>query len=196
MVEWIAPVFTAYENRTTISEFLSAGLNLFLGQRTAIAITGVAGVGKTVLLDYLCGKGYHAQYKVPPQSQKLERPKLRNSGKRLSFLIVPGQLDAGPRGEALDKVFRNKKCVHGIIHVAAYGYASVRGESSRRILLEDLEIDDIEKYRAYHLEQEIRELQETCRAIVDSHRKRHTPSWLLLAVDKVDLYHDQLVSSL
>jgi nucleoside-triphosphatase THEP1 len=71
-----------------------------------IAITGMQGVGKSALYDYLSGKAYQPGYQPPLQSQKLERERVKQGGKRLLFSVIPGQSEgAAPRLEAIDKVF-------------------------------------------------------------------------------------------
>jgi hypothetical protein len=42
------------------------------------------------------------------------------------------------------------------------------------------------------LARELEDLKETCEAIRASHRRFHVPSWLIIAVDKIDLYYDKL----
>jgi hypothetical protein len=194
VVEWMGPALAAYRHRADLKELLTSGLARLLGKGVSLAFTGMQGVGKTVLLDHLTGKAERKDYTKPLQSQALERGIVRREespGRRIRVSVVPGQ-NAEPRHVALDQLFRGKNPVQGVVHVVSNGYASTRNEDSARAMVRDLRLTTLAKYRNYQIERELEDLGQTCEAIRASHRKHHAPGWLLVAVDKVDLYHDRL----
>jgi hypothetical protein len=180
-----------YRHRADLKELLTGGLARLLGKAAALAFTGMQGAGKTVLLDHLTGKAQGKDYKKPRQSQALERGALKSARRRIRVSVVPGQ-NAEPRHVALDELFRGKKPVQGVIHVVSYGYASIRNEDAARAMVKELKLSTLAKYAKYQMERELEDLEQTCEAIRASHRKHHAPRWLLVAVDKIDLYHDRL----
>jgi hypothetical protein len=187
----MGPALTAYRHRADLTDLLTGGLARLLGKAVSLAFTGMQGAGKTVLLDHLTGKAQGKDYKKPRQSQALERGIVKSAGRRIRVSVVPGQ-NADPRYVALDQLFHGKNPVQGIVHVVSYGYASIRNEDSARAMVKDLKLNTITKYAKYQMERELDDLEQTCEAIRASHRKHHVPGWLLVAVDKIDLYHDRL----
>lgn len=191
IVEWMGPVLTAYRHRADLKDILSGGLAGLLGKAISLAFTGMQGAGKTVLLDHLTGKAQGKDYKKPPQSQALERGIVSTTGRRIRVAVVPGQ-NAEPRHVALDQLFHSRHPVQGVVHVVSYGYASTRNEDEAKAMVKELKLSTLAKYAKYQMERELEDLEQTCEAIRASHRKHHAPSWLLVAVDKIDLYHDRL----
>lgn len=191
VVEWMGPALTAYRHRTDLKEMLTGGLARLLGKSVSLAFTGMQGAGKTVLLDHLTGKAQGKDYKKPRQSQALERGIVKSPGRRIRVAVVPGQ-NAEPRYVALDQLFHGRQPVQGVVHVVSYGYASTRNEDEAKAMVKELKLSTLAKYAKYQMERELEDLEQTCEAIRASHRKHHAPGWLLLAVDKIDLYHDRL----
>lgn len=191
IVEWMGPALTAYRHRADLKEILTGGLARLLGKAVSLAFTGMEGAGKTVLLDHLTGKALRTDYKKPRQSQTLERGVVQSPGRRIRVAVVPGQ-NAEPRHVALDQLFHGKNPIQGVVHVVSYGYASTRNEDLARAMVKDLKLSTLAKYAKYQMERELEDLEQTCEAIRASHRKHHAPGWLLVAVDKIDLYHDRL----
>jgi 50S ribosome-binding GTPase len=198
MVEWLAASLLLLKHKEDIRGLVGGGFSNLLGRRTSIAITGMQGVGKTVLLDHLTGKPYAMKrktviynYILPQQSQKHEESKAKSKGKKIILTTVPGQ-DAEPRHVALDRLFQSKQPVEGVIHVVANGYARVRSETARRVMARELKIDSIDKFRAFQLEKELADLGDTCEAIRAGHKRRHAPKWMIVAVDQADLYQDTI----
>lgn len=191
VVEWLGPTLTAYRHRTDLKELLVGGLTKLLGKSVSLAFTGMQGAGKTVLLDHLTGKALRTEYERPRQSQTLERGIITSPKQRIRVTVVPGQL-AEPRHVALDQLFRSKTPIQGVIHVVSFGYASIRNEDAARAMVKELKLSTLAKYVKYQMERELDDLEQTCEAIRASHRKHHAPGWMLVAVDKIDLYHDRL----
>ncbi len=79
----------------------------------------------------------------------------------------------------------------GVIHVVSFGYSIIREENSKRILIEDHKISTLTKFLNYQRKRELEDLEATCEAIRQSHRRFHKPTWMVIALDKVDLYADK-----
>ena len=191
MLDWLGPSLTAYRHRTDLKELLAGGLARLLGKRISLAFTGMQGVGKSVLLDQLTGKAARTGYRLPPQSQGVETGQIASPKRRIRISVVPGQI-AEPRYVALDNLFKAKDVPQGVVHVVAQGFAAVRNQDAARVLVKDAKITTVPKFRTYQRERELADLDETCEAIRDAHRTTRAPKWLIVAVDKIDLYHDTI----
>jgi hypothetical protein len=191
MVDWATPATFGMKTYKEIGKLLAGLRKKIFGKKTRIAVTGMEGVGKTVLLHALTGEDRKPGYQKPTRSQAKETRTIKAAGRKLLLVAVPGQ-PANPRAVTLDELFRGSEAVDGVIHVVSAGLATIREPGSVRVLIEDRGIDMIEKFREYQRKGERDDMEETCRAIRDSHRKHHAPQWLLVAVDKVDLYHGKI----
>lgn len=187
----MGPALTAFRHRADLKDMLSGGLARLLGKGVSLAFTGMQGAGKTVLLDHLTGKAMKEGYQTPAKSQAVERGVVSSAGRRIRVSVVPGQ-DAAPRHLAFEELFRGRKPVQGVIHVVSYGYATTRGGDSAEFMLGDRKLTTLAKYEKYQRERELEDLAQTCEAIRASHHKYHAPAWLIVAVDKIDLYHERL----
>jgi GTPase SAR1 family protein len=188
---WVIPTFQAvgtgvglYANRKAIQDVLEQFRNRFTS-KTRIAVMGMSGVGKTVLIDYVLGRG-GIGYKTPLTSQRAEYEVIKIEDKNLEFIIVPGQ-EQSPRREALEELEKNPP--DGIIHVFANGYANNRNTTAQASLIEQ-GIDTIEKIRDENLDRELADLEGTCSFIERIHSKYQKPQWILVAATKIDLYAD------
>ena len=191
VIEWTGPILTAYRHRTDLKDLLAGGLAMLLGKGVSLAFTGMQGAGKTVLLDHLTGKASKEDYRTPPGSQAIERGVVKSPSKRIRVSVVPGQ-NSQPRRLALEQLFRGRSAVQGVVHVVSYGYASARTEDTTRYMLRDLKLSTLARYVKHQLDQELKDLDQTCEAIRASHHRYHAPGWLIVAVDKIDLYYDRL----
>jgi hypothetical protein len=191
VLEWLGPAFVGVKHRQEIKDMLSGGLSRLLGKKTSIAFTGMPGVGKSVLADHLTGKAFKMGYRYPLQSQAVEKTGLKAVGKRMVFDVIPGQ-DAEPRHVAMDSLFRKRGTVDGVVHVVGFGYVSLRNEAAKEELIRVLKVNTLAKYRDHQLDAELRDLEGTLEAIRTSLRSSRKPKWLVIALDKVDLYKDRL----
>lgn len=189
---WLIPVAKeAYKSRAQIATSWERALTQIKGRKIEIAITGLSGAGKTVLLDHLTGQAFHRGYKPPGRSRALEKGKVPAKGFRISLSTIPGQ-DSRPRLAALSEVFEAKYPVDGVIHVVSNGFISLREHASQQVLISDLRVDTIEKLRQHFLEEELSDLEETLGYIRKSLRKLHKPTWMVIAVAKSDLFYDKI----
>jgi ABC-type phosphate/phosphonate transport system ATPase subunit len=142
---WMLPAAEqAYKHR---KEILSAWerLTAFLfGKRKAIAVTGMAGAGKTVLFDHLSGLAYKQGYTPPFTSVAVESGKLKSRKKRIGMSVIPGQ-SAPPRLFALNDIFLGKKPVNGVIHVVSNGFIELRSREAKETLIKTAGLATLEQ---------------------------------------------------
>ncbi|GGQ50570.1 hypothetical protein Saso_29840 [Streptomyces asoensis] len=177
---------TAYGQRQQIASTWQKILTKIMRRQSSIAITGVGGVGKTVLSDHLSGEGLRIDYTPPGRSVNQERKELY-SGKRMTALtVVPGQVSP-QKDKSLDELFDGQRRVDGVIHVVSNGFVTLREQDARELAQEH---NDLDKFREFQRNKEVEDFKELIGYVKSSHRKGKGPAWLLLAVNKVDLYYE------
>ena len=187
---WLLPAAKeAYKNREQIRNVLGALSEKLLGKKQTIAITGISGIGKTLLFDQLTGNADASGYAPPGKSETTEKGKTTAGGKRFPMVVIPGQ-ESGNRLDALDNLLGGKQTVDGIVHVVANGFVEVRTETAKQELVER-GFDTIDSVISHYRQDEFEELAGVCERIRQSHRKTRKPSWLLVAVTKYDLFYDK-----
>lgn len=194
-ISWGVPqiIKTAYESRSEIIKaWKSVEEYLSREKGRSIAFTGISGIGKTVLFDYLTGAAYKPGYKPPHPSGSAETGlKTFDGGKRLRITVVPGD-ESQPRLEALDTLFAKGKAVNGVVHVVANGFVDVYEKVSRETLIINRKLTTIEKFTKFQRQEELADLNKTCELIRASMRANKRPTWMIIAVTKIDLYSDKL----
>jgi GTPase SAR1 family protein len=187
-----------YKQKGPIQETWNALSAKWFGKKQQLLITGMAGVGKTTLLDCLSGKVFQENYRLPARSTTVERSQrvlsadsLRDgSKKRIAYAVIPGQASS-VRRDGFAELLTAKTDVAGIIHVVSGGLATL-DDITELDLLKYKGILSIDAYRKAQRQRELADLDETCmeleRYMVGSRR----PVWLLLTVNKIDLFHETL----
>ncbi len=147
-----------------------------------VAVTGMTGVGKSALVDRL---SRHVSPRGPVEvgSAVMER-RTRNSGtlRGFRFRVVPGE-NAATRLGALDHVFHDE-AVDGVLHVVANGYATGRRVAGTT---GPAPVD-----RERQLARELEDWTITAHRIASMAVRREQPTWLIIAVTKVDLYPHEI----
>jgi GTPase SAR1 family protein len=180
---------TAYQRRREIKKLWDKISGFILGAKAQIALTGMSGVGKTVLVDHLTGRAYKVGYEPPERrSFDVEQDKLKRDRKRMAFSVVPGQ-DSPQRTDSLMDVFQGDKPVDGIIHVVCNGFTALRDPDARAVLVSQ-GIDTVEKFRHEQMKLELKDFAVTASEVRRSIRKHQNRPWLIVVVDKLDLFSD------
>jgi GTPase SAR1 family protein len=184
---WLIPVAKeAWKHRQEIHGVWQRIMTRLRRTRGKLAFTGMAGVGKTVLLDHLAGTAFRQGYRPPGKSEAPETGKLVVPARQIALTVVPGQ-DSSPRHEALDALFLGKTPMTGVVHVVANGLATVRDRDAETKLIVDGH-DTVRKFQTLQRKAELLDLDETCRILRQALRKHRKPFWMVVAVAKVDLY--------
>jgi len=184
---WLLPALKeSYKSREDFKEIWRK----IFGKKN-IVFTGLGGAGKTVLFDFLNGKGFNQGYKPPKPSQSVETGKVRKANHKMAISVLPGQTDT-PRLQGINDIFHDKKSVDGVIHVVCNGFVDVRNQTAREFLIKDQKLKTIEEFRQVQLREELKDLDKTCEILRQSIQKHQKPKWLLVAVTKIDLFYDKL----
>ncbi|WP_164929510.1 hypothetical protein [Gloeobacter violaceus] len=185
--DWILPTASElYKRRKDIQTVFKKVSELF-GRKT-IVFLGMKGVGKTVLLDYVTGKAYDRGYSPPMTSTKIEEGR---EG-RLVLRVIPGK---ETRYMLESELFLEETKVDGVVYVVANGFASIRNELAKASLIEDQNVDTLERYRELQLSSELHDLKGVCELLRSSIRRNQKPTWMVVAVTKVDLFYNFAVEA-
>jgi GTPase SAR1 family protein len=165
--------------------------NLFR-RNARIAFTGMAGVGKTVLFDYLTGAAYDPNYSLPGPSVTPETKKEHSKKVKKIITVVPG--DVSPQQvKTLSAAFDGNKTVDGVVHVVANGFAEIRGAGVTEQLVKR-GIDTIDLVREEQLKNELEDLATVLSYVKKNAQAYGKPRWMVVAVTKLDLFDDDLAS--
>lgn len=158
-----------------------------LGRRQQIAVTGMAGVGKSVLLDYLTEEARSSSYEVPEgASLGVEKGTLKLDELRLAASVIPGQRELPQRLDALEDLIESHR-VDGVVHLVANGLATVRQPEVRRSYLAQ-GVTSIAALQGVQRDEEVAEFRQVVEAIRKGRHKGGRPRWLIVAFSKLDLY--------
>lgn len=193
-IEWVIPaVDAAFNHEDDIVEAWRSIKEKVVGRKVGIAVTGHSGAGKSVLMDFLTGKGFEQGYNPPPESTLLEKAK-RKSGKvgrriRMGLSVVPGS-DSPIRYQSLDEIFDPYEGPGGVIHVLSNGYVSLRSDMAQDVL--QGKFPTIDDYIVAQLASELEDMKTILDKIRTCVRRGDNPKWLVLAVTKSDLFADRM----
>lgn len=155
---------------------------VFQHRYPTVAVTGMTGVGKTELVDHLCGRA-DPEGTSESGSAVMERRVRRDRRLRgFRFRVVPGE-NAATRLGALDEVFHDEP-VDGVLHVVANGLATGRRTAGTT--------GPARVTRDEQLARELEDWTVTAHRIASMAVRRPHPTWLVIVVTKVDLYPDDL----
>lgn len=193
---WLVPTLKeAYKNRAEISGLFQRLWNHVFGVKASVGFTGMEGVGKSVLFDFLTGDGFKPGYTPPGFSDTEDHGRAEPYREGRVFIRVAPGHTSPQRGRSLTDLFspKGKKAtpVDGVVHVVANGFARLRTPLARQTWEE--EGISLSGYRERQRARELADWQETAREIVRSHRQRSgKPRFLLVVVGQVDLYEQSM----
>jgi len=183
-----------YSNRHAIQKYWTKA-KAYLDKGSAhIVITGLGGVGKTILASQMHGRARDLNYELPPESQVVEVEAITAGHWTKLVRIIPGQGLKRTKGEIAN--LRDNEGLEGVIHVVDFGYKMPRSDAGRATLLTVDQVDTVEKLRQRNLEDELSELQGMLRTLKQLYVDKTRPKWLIIAVNKVDLFPDQRAAAL
>lgn len=158
--------------------------------KSQILITGAAATGKTVLSQHMSGEAFDESWTKSNVASTSTEKQIVNEK---LIRIIPGQEEIKAYN-TLTHAFHKKAKLEGIIHVVDFGYNKIReveglskGLAERRLIKEGFH--NLTKLRNHHLRNEIRYLRELVKEIRRSQKK---PKWFIIAINKADLYIDEL----
>ncbi|MEQ8821585.1 MAG: hypothetical protein RLY93_15225 [Sumerlaeia bacterium] len=180
---WFELTKEAIKNRESVQRWAT---KLFVGP--PIAVTGISGAGKSVMVDALTGLASEAGYEKPSKSLIVDKKSFRDKAQKSKsrLIIIPGQ-DSESRSRALDQYLDGKDPVEGVIHVVPNGFQKPWDLVGQDALFRR-GIDTIEALRRDNLEKEVADFRALCERIAMSNRRKRKPKWLLILATKADLY--------
>lgn len=184
------PAIYAYKYRHLIQgQWVKLQAKLGLGS-PSVLVTGRAGVGKSVLAAHYHGEANSHDWNLPSTSPDIEVKPISIGDWTKLVYVVPGQ-DSKERSIALDLAFNRVSDLEGVIHVVDWGFTAVRDETIKREMINN-GIDTTEKFRERNLRLEIDDFRLMIDRIITSKTNNRGPKWLVIAVNKVDLYLDKI----
>ena len=156
---------------------------------------GRPAVGKSVLVADLHGEAKDYLWSLPDTSTDVESMAIELSEWTSLVRVIPGQSTA-ERHKAIDEAFNQHKNLEGVIYVVDWGFTNVRNHVSRLSMIQDKGIDTVEKLRQHNLASELVDFRDVCQKIAEAQAAGRSPKWLLVVVNKVDLFFDQVNEAL
>lgn len=159
--------------------------------RVPIVVMGGPGTGKTAIWRELTGRAAPDEMSTNVDQGYFGRG--RNRRRTVAITTIPGQ-DSQERYLDLERYFGRDTKLHGVIFVASFGFDRIWPGAADATAAE-IDTCDIEHLSAYNMRRELRAFQETCAKIKQKHllaAPELRPKWLLVLVNKVDLYWDAI----
>jgi len=182
------------DNKGFVAESWGALMTKLVGKKSTIIFTGLPGAGKTTLLDKISGKTELPDYKPPGRSVKIEKGLKKvpvntirdEPKKRLAYVVIPGQ-ESSVRQRAFEELFKGDEDVAGVVHVVSGGLPTLRERVAIQVMAEQ-GVDTIEKFRKFQVANELDDLDSVCDALERYMTISRKPLWLILVVNKADLF--------
>jgi len=185
------PVVYAYKYRHSIQEYWVKMLIKIGKGSPDVLFTGRSGVGKSVLASHYHGEANSLDWVLPDISQSVEIKPITIGDWTKIVSVIPGQ-DTEERVQALDTALNRSESLEGIVHVVDWGYTAIRNEGIRLDMVSKKNIDSVEKVRAHNLDIELAEFKSLLENVKLSIRNGRGPKWIVIAVNKLDLYESTL----
>lgn len=183
--------YLAYKRRHFLQYWLKRGALLMGRGKSDVVILGRSAVGKSLLTDRLRGLPGDLNWVAPGISRSVESAVLRAGSKPMIIRTIPGQVSR-ERDAGIHEAMSEHNHLRGVIYVADWGYTDVRDESVRRDQIDREGIDTLEKVRQSNLTAEVADFNEVTLRIRESIARCGKPVWLLIVVNKADLFFDRM----
>ena len=184
------PVIYAYKYRKLINEYWKkAQIKVGLGT-PAVIITGRAGSGKSILASHYHGEANSLDWEDPGASTDVEIKPIAIGDWTKIVAVIPGQ-NTAERAKSLDSALNKTSGLEGVIHVVDWGYTAVRDSAVKMDMIAK-RIDTIDKIRTHNLSRELKDFESMLENISMSIANGRGPKWLVIAVNKVDLFEKEL----
>ncbi len=155
---------------------------------TEIVVTGHAGAGKTMLASQLHGRARDLAFQAPGESTAVEIEVLEAAAWAKLVRVLPGQ--DGYRAVGAIEAFTKSEKLEGVIHVVDFGFSQPRDPMVAASLVREDKLETIEDLRNRNLQIELNQLHVLLSDIRRSFESSMDPIWLIIAVNKVDLFAD------
>jgi hypothetical protein len=183
-----------YENRHTIQHYWTR-LKAYLDTgATQVVVTGHPGAGKSVLVAQMHGRARDLAFDVPGESRQVEVDAIQLGDWTKLVRVLPGQTGHRTAGEI--EAFQDNASLAGVIHLVDFGFVAPRDSVLAEALLNQDGIDTIEKLRKHNLRIELESLRLLLADIRKLRKSNNAPKWLIIAVNKVDLFNNTLNQAL
>lgn len=189
-IEGIEIPITVYKHKSFFRYWwMRAVIACGLGE-TNVIILGRPSVGKTILHSHL-NREPKIDYKVPETSTNIETKAIKLSDWTKIVRVLPGQ-GIHERAIGLDEVFHKNKKLEGVIYIVDWGCSVVKDRVIKEKFLTEDKILTIEALRNQNLKSELEDFNDIMTKIRDSKSLGGGPKWILIIVNKVDLFFDKL----
>ena len=179
----------AYNNRHLIQRYWTRMKAFLDAGDTEIVVTGHAGAGKTMLASQLHGRARDLAFQTPGESKAVEVEVLEAGAWAKLVRVLPGQ--DGYRASGAIEAFTRSERLEGVIHVVDFGFSQPRDPIVAAALVREDGLSTISELRARNLQVEVNQLRLLLSDIRRSFEANGCPSWLIIAVNKIDLFADQ-----
>lgn len=156
---------------------------------TNIVIVGRPSVGKSVMASYLYGETNNLSWELPDTSKGVESNAFTLGDWTNIVRVIPGQT-TNERYLGLNEAFSKSSKLEGIIYVADWGFTDVRDKIVKQQMIEKEDLDTIKAIRDFNLKLELEDFKIICKEIEKAFALGKAPKWLLIIVNKVDLFFE------
>jgi len=191
----IAPSFirvpiTAYKYRTTIQKWWKKALAYANVGDTNVVVLGRPSVGKSVMMAYLYGESNDLSWKLPLASRDVEVGALTLGDWTKLIRVIPGQ-GFEKKFAGINEAFNKHRNLEGVIYVADWGYTDEKDSSLKEQMIKRNSLDTFDKLRDENLKKELEDFKFICKKIQEAFAIGKAPKWLLIVVNKADLFFDK-----
>jgi hypothetical protein len=193
MIEWTTALSLAgrlakqgYDRRHALQRYWTMAKAALNVGSTQIVVTGHSAAGKSVLTGQIHGSARELFFEMPTESLVTEVEAVTLGEWTKLVRVLPGQQGRRTGGEI--EAFQDNTSLEGVVHVVDFGYVAPRDPMVTQTLIERDKLSTVELLRERNLKLEVADLREVLSNIRKSHLQTKRPKWLLVAVNKVDLY--------